>query len=110
MKRKKKHSGAVQGHALLYGRSSRAIRIVNGVEVGKVDNQRHSPKKLAVTKKQTQQVQKVKVRKYYKMDEKTAMKLENLQDPLAMMSKYARAQKYEAAKSNEEYEYGLSDW
>jgi len=112
MKRKKRHIGDVQGHALLYGRSSRAIRIVNGVEVGKVDNQRHSPKKLVVSKKQTPKVQaqKVQVHKKHQMDEKTKMKLDNLQDPLEMMSKYKRAQKYEAKKSNEEYEYGLSDW
>lgn len=110
MKRKKKNSGAVQGHALLYGRSSRAIRIVNGVEIGKVNNQQRSSKKQCVNKKQTQQVQQVQVRKNYKMDKNIEKKLDNLQDPLAKMSKYTRAQKYEAAKSSEEYEYGLSDW
>jgi len=37
-------------------------------------------------------------------------RLDNLQDPLDMMSRHARAQKFEAANSTERYEYGLSDW
>ena len=44
------------------------------------------------------------------MSEETKRRLDNLQDPLDMMSRHARAQKYEAANSTERYEYGLSDW
>lgn len=100
--RRKTRKGSVQGHALLYGRSSKAIRIVNGKDVGIVEKQHRPPMK-------TNETERV-VQKNYKMDENTARKLDRLKDPLDMMSKHARAQKYEAAKSTEKYEYGLSDW
>lgn len=44
------------------------------------------------------------------MGEDAKRRLDKLKDPLEMMSKYSRAQKYEAAESTEKYEYGLSDW
>ena len=111
---KKKNSGKVQGFALLYGRSSKAIRIVNGEIVGRADKQNHSPRKYSGTVKSVQKVQKIeKVRKTpkkYVMSEGVQKKLDNLGDPLTMMTRFDRAQKYEAANSNEKYEYGLSDW
>lgn len=132
MKKKKKHIGKVQGFALLYGRSSRAIRIVNGEEVGRVVSQHRSTKKNNGTEKQVQKkhvnggkvgivenqqrsykkngITEKQVRKKHVMDENTQRRLDRLQDPLDMMSRYARAQKYEAAKGTEQYEYGLSDW
>lgn len=100
--RRKSRKGSVQGHALLYGRSSKAIRIVNGEMVGTVVNQPRYSKK-------TNETEKV-VQKKYTMDEETKRRLDKLKDPLDMMSKYTRAQKYEAAKGTEQYEYGLSDW
>ena len=100
--RRKTRKGSVQGHALLYGRSSKAIRIVNGEKVGTVVNQHRPPKK-------TNEPERVVLKKY-KMDEETKRRLDRLQDPLDMMSRHARAQKYEAAESKEKYEYGLSDW
>ena len=113
-KKKKKNSGKVQGFALLYGRSSKAIRIVNGEIVGRADKQNHSPRKYSGTVKSVQKVQKIeKVRKTpkkYVMSEGVQKKLDNLGDPLTMMTRFDRAQKYEAANSNEKYEYGLSDW
>ena len=132
MKKKKKRIGKVQGFALLYGRSSRAIRIVNGEEVGKVVNQHHSAKKktgadnqmrkkslngakvsavdtLRRSSKNNSRAEKQK-QKNYKMDEETKRRIDRLQDPLDMMSRNARAQKYEATNSTEKYEYGLSDW
>lgn len=102
MKQRRKHR-EVQGHALLYGRSSRAIRIVNGeVTGGRVEIRHRPPKKTTKAKKD--------VLKNYKMNEDTKRRLDRLKDPLEMMSISTRAQKYEAAKSNEKYEYGLSDW
>ena len=96
-KKKKKHVGAVQGYALLYGRSSRAIRIVNGEIVGRADKQNHSPKKYSGTVKSVQKVQNIekarKTPKRYVMSEDTKRKLDNLQDPLAMISRFERAQK-----------------
>lgn len=44
------------------------------------------------------------------MSEGIERKLESLKDPLDMMSRHARALKYEAVNSTEKYEYGLSDW
>ena len=88
--------GKVQGFALLYGCSSRAIRIVNGEEVGRVANYHCSTKKKSGMEKQ--------VRKKYVMDENTQKRLDRLQDPLDVMSRYARAQKYESAKETEQYE------
>lgn len=118
-RKKKKNSGAVQGHALLYGRSSRAIRIVHGEIVGRGDDKSRSfkkksgPEKLAVNNnlpsKKNSRKEKF-VQKNYKMDEATKRKLDNLQDPLTLMSRFSRAQKYEASNSTEKYEYGLSDW
>lgn len=134
MKKKKKHIGAVQGFALLYGRSSRAIRIYNGEIVGKADKQKHSPKNSVVVKSvkrapktlnapktqnapnapMTPMASKVpktsKAPKKYVMSESIQKKLDNLGDPLAMMTRYERAQKYEAANQDEKYEYGISDW
>ena len=114
MKRKKKKIGAVQGHALLYGRSSRAIRIVYGEIVGGTEKKKHSPKRNVGTVKSVQQMPKKqkqpKVPKKYVMSETVQKKLDNLGDPLAKISRYERAQKYEAASSGEKYEYGLSDW
>lgn len=101
MKQRKKHKG-VQGHALLYGRSSKAIRIVNGEQVGIATNQHRPPKKTNETKRVVQ--------KKYKMNEDTKRRLDRLKDPLDMMNRFARAQKYEMAESTEKYEYGLSDW
>lgn len=100
--RRKSRKGSVQGHALLYGRSSKAIRIVNGERVGTFVSQPRYSKK-------TYETEKV-VPKKYKMDEETKRRLDKLKDPLDMMSKYTRAQKYEATKGTEQYEYGLSDW
>ena len=132
MKKKKKHIGKVQGFALLYGRSSRAIRIVNGEEVGRVVNQKSSAKKKSGAEKQVQKKhtnggkagvvdnqrrsyqknggKEKQMRKKYVMDENIQKRIDRLQDPLDMMSRYARTQKYEAAKETEQYEYGLSDW
>jgi len=103
MKQRKKHRG-IQGHALLYGRSSRAIRIIPG-EIDEGVDKRHRP-----PKKTSKPVMVKQVQKKYKMDESVKRRLDNLQDPLDMMSRSARAQKYEAANSTEKYEYGLSDW
>ena len=56
MKRKKNRIGKVQGHALLYGRSSKAIRIVFGEVVGKKEDRneriRRTFPKIKQTKKQ----------------------------------------------------------
>lgn len=101
-KKKKSRIGNVQGHALLYGRSSRAIRIVSGEQVGKVEKQHRPPKKKNVVVKPSQ--------KKYKMSEEAKRILDNLRDPLDIMSRNARTQKYEAVKSREDFEYGLSDW
>lgn len=113
-RKKKKNSGKVQGFALLYGRSSKAIRIVNGEIVGRADKQNHSPRKYSGTVKSVQKLQKIqkvrKTSKKYVMSEGVQKKLDNLGDPLTMMARIERAQKYEAANSNEKYEYGLSDW
>ena len=113
-KKKKKHIWEVQAHSLLYGRSSRAIRIVNGEIVGKADKQKHPPKKFSGAVKSVQKVQKTqktqKTPKKYVMSEAIQKKLDNLGDPLAMISRFERAQKYETANSGEKYEYGLSDW
>lgn len=100
--RRKTRKGSVQGHALLYGRSSKAIRIVNGETVGVVAKQHRPPKK-------TNETERV-VQKKYKMNEDTKRRLDRLKDPLDMMNRFARAQKYEATESTEKYEYGLSDW
>lgn len=100
--RRKSHKGSVQGHALLYGRSSKAIRIVNGEKVGTVVTQHRPPKKIKETE--------IVVQKKYEMGEDAKRRLDKLKDPLEMLSKYSRAQKYEAAESTEKYEYGLSDW
>ncbi len=101
-RKKRKNGGSVQGHALLYGRSSRPILIVNGKKVEAVEKQKSSSKRKCRAKK--------KVRKKHRISDDIIQKLEKLPDPLDMMGKYARAQKYEAAKSSEKYEYGLSDW
>lgn len=118
MKRKtKRHSRTTQGHALLYGQSSRAIRIVNGEIVGRAGDKNRSSKKNVGTVKTVRMVQKaqkttkgIKAPKKYVMNESTQKKLDNLGDPLALMTRFERAQKYEAANSTEKYEYGLSDW
>lgn len=94
--------GSVQGYALLYGLSSKAIRIVNGEKVDVVATQHRSPKRTT---------EPIRVEsKRYKMDEETKRRLDSLQDPLDIMSRHSRAQKYEATKSSKKYEYGLSDW
>ena len=100
--RRKSRKGSVQGYALLYGRSSKAIRIVNGEKVEETEH-RHRPPKRATEPERV-------VQKRYRMDEETKRRLDRLKDPLDMMSRHARAQKYEATKSTEKYEYGLSDW
>lgn len=105
-RKKKKNGGKVQGFALLYGRSSRAIRIINGEKVGRDDHQIHSSKSNCGRKNKTKEL----VQKRYQMSEETKRTLDNLQDPIKMISRFTRAQKYEAANSNEKYEYGLSDW
>lgn len=130
---KKKRIGKVQGFALLYGRSSRAVRIVNGEEVGGVVKQHHpTNRKRGGRDKQVEKKPMIgakvnavdnlhrsaknnsrsekQVQKKYKMDESIERKLDSLQDPLDMMSRHARTQKYEEANSTEKYEYGLSDW
>ena len=125
-KKKKRHVGAVQGFALLYGRSSRAIRIVNGEIVGGANKQKHSPSVVVKSVKRAPKTQNaptapktpkapmasktLKAPKKYIMSESIQKKLDNLGDPLAMMTRYDRAQKYEAANQDEKYEYGLSDW
>lgn len=101
MKRGKRHRG-VQGHALLYGRSSKAIRIVRGQKVEEVVVRHRPPKNIGEAKKQ--------VVKNYKMDDETKKRIDRLKDPLDMMSRHTRAQKYEASNSTEKYEYGISDW
>ena len=115
MKRKKKKQyGAVQGHALLYGRSSRAIRIVYGEMVGGVEKKKHSSIKIVGTAKSVRKTPKMKklpeTPKKYVMSENVQKKLDELGDPLAKISRYERAQKYDATNSSEKYEYGLSDW
>ena len=50
------------------------------------------------------------MQKKYVMNESIQKKLDNLGDPLAMISRHERTQKYEAANSGEKYGYGLSDW
>ena len=120
MKKKKKHIGAVQGFALLYGRSSRAIRIYNGEIVGGANKQKHSPSVVVKYVKRAPKTQNAplaplasktpKASKKYVMSENIQKKLDNLGDPLAMMTRYERVQKYEAANQDEKYEYGLSDW
>ena len=112
MKRKtKRHNGYTQGHALLYGRSSRAIRIVNGEIVGRSEKKKHTSKIKGGPMKSVQKAQKVqKGPKKYVMNETTQRRLDNLKDPLEIMSRFERAQKYETAESTEKYEYGLSDW
>ena len=127
-RKKKKHIWEVQAHALLYGRSSRAIRIVHGEIVGGADKQKHSPKNSVVVKsvKRAPKTQNaptapktpkapmasktLKAPKKYIMSASIQKKLDNLGDPLAMMTRYERAQKYEAANQDEKYEYGISDW
>lgn len=125
-KKKKKHIWEVQAHALLYGRSSRAIRIVNGEIVGGASKQKHSPSVVVKSVKRAPKTQNapmtpkapkapmasktLKAPKKYIMSESIQKKLDNLGDPLAMMTRYERAQKYEAANQEEKYEYGLSDW
>lgn len=37
-------------------------------------------------------------------------KLDKLKDPLTIIDRSTRTQKYEAVNSSEKYEYGLSDW
>lgn len=107
MKRKKKNKiGKVQGFALLYGRSSKAIRIVNGEIVGKADKIIHYSKNIGGKKTET----KIIAPKRHQISEDAKRKLDKLQDPLEMLSRSSRAQKYEAANSTEKYEYGLSDW
>lgn len=114
--RRKSRKGYVQGHALLYGRSSKAIRIVFGEVVGKKEDRnekiRRAFPKIKQTKKQAPKKQELKRQapKKHKITEDTIKKLETLKDPLEMMSKYSRAQKYEASQSDDKYEYGLSDW
>jgi hypothetical protein len=115
MKRKKKENiWYIQSHSLLYGRSSRAIRIVNGEIVGRAEKKKRSSMRNGGIVKSVLKVQKPpkvqKVPKTYIMDEAVQKKLDNLADPLALISRFERAQKYEAANSAEKYEYGLSDW
>ena len=112
MKRKKKENiWYIQSHSLLYGRSSRAIRIVNGEIVGRAEKKNHSSKIKGGIVKPVQRAQKVqKGPKKYVMNETTQRRLDNLKDPLEIMSRFERAQKYETAESTEKYEYGLSDW
>lgn len=112
MKRKKKENiWYIQSHSLLYGRSSRAIRIVNGEIVGRAEKKNHSSKIKGGIVKPVQRAQKVqKGPEKYVMNENTQKRLDNLKDPLEIMSRFERAQKYEIAESTEKYEYGLSDW
>ena len=117
--KKKKNRGSVQGRALLYGRSSRAIRIVHGEIVGsaKKKEQVHKTyseilgrveKKIRSSKKNSGS--EIKIQKKHVMDEETKKKIDKLKDPLTILSSSARTQKYEVVNSNERYEYGLSDW
>lgn len=117
-KKKKKGIGKVQGFAMLYGRSSKAIRIVNGEQVGSTGTVRVINggrarsvyvEKPRIAPKVSETVKPAQVKKYIMSDE-AKKKLDRLQDPLEMMNRTARTQKYEAAKSDEKYEYGLSDW
>lgn len=91
-------------------------RIVNGEIVGGANKQKHSPKNSVVVKsvKRVPKTQNApmapKTPKKYVMSENLQKKLDKLGDPLAMMTRYERAQKYEAANQDEKYEYGLSDW
>jgi hypothetical protein len=117
MKQRKKHKGA-QWRALLYGRSSRAIRIVNGEKVGSnagAVRTVNDGKSRSVNKQKPHIVTKASgtvkpEQKKHQMSEEAKKKLDKLQDPLEMLNRTARTQKYEAAKSSEKYEYGLSDW
>lgn len=108
MKRKKNGIGKVQGHALLYGRTSKAIRIVFGEVVGKKEDRNDRIRRTFSKIKQTKTKKQEPKRR--KISDDTIKKLDTLKDPLEMMSKFDRTQKYDAAKSNEKYEYGLSDW
>lgn len=116
-KKKKKGIGNVNGYALLYGRSSKAIRIVNGENVGSTRGgciiigrkpRSADGQKLRIATKASGLVK--PVQKKYKMSDEAKKKLDRLQDPLDMMSRHERAQRYDAVKSSEKYEYGLSDW
>ena len=113
-KKKKKNIWEVQAHSFLYGRSSKAIRIVHGEIVGRADKQKHTPKKFSGAVTSVQKAQKApkapKAPKKYVMSEDAKRKLDHLGDPLTMISRFERAQKYEAANQTEKYEYGLSDW
>jgi hypothetical protein len=117
-KKKKKGTGKVQGFAMLYGRSSKAIRIVNGEQTGSTGTvhvinggrvRSVYVERPRIVTKSSATVKPAQVKKYTMSDE-TQRKLDRLQDPLNMMNRHERAQKYEAAKSSEKYEYGLSDW
>ena len=115
--KQKKSIGNVNGYALLYGHSSRAIRIVNGERVGSTRTTRinNEGKSRSADRQKTRIVTKVSgiektVQKKYKISDETKRKLDRLQDPLEIMNRTARIQKYEAANSTEKYEYGLSDW
>jgi len=117
-KKKKKGTGKVQGFAMLYGRSSKAIRIVNGEQTGSTGTvhvinggrvRSVYVERPRIVTKSSGTVKPAQVKKYTMSDE-AKRKLDRLQDPLDMMNRNARAQKYEAAKSDEKYEYGLSDW
>jgi len=117
-KKKKKSTGKVQGYAMLYGRSSKAIRIPNGEQVGNsgtvhvINGGRVRSvyvEKPRIVTKSSGTVKPAQVKKHTMSDE-AKRKLDRLQDPLDMMNRHERAQKYEAAKSSEKYEYGLSDW
>ena len=83
MKRKKKNKfGTVQGYALLYGRSSRAIRIVNGEIVGGSEKKNHSSKKCSKIVEYVQKSPKMqKVQKKYVMNETVQKRLDKLGDP-----------------------------
>ena len=103
---------------MLYGRSSKAIRIVNGEQTGSTGTvhvinggrvRSVYVEKPRIVTKVSGTAKPAQVKKYTMSDE-AKRKLDRLQDPLDMMNRHERAQRYEAAKSSEKYEYGLSDW
>ena len=98
-KKKKKGIGNVNGYALLYGRSSKAIRIVNGENVGSTGGgciiigrklRSTDGQKPHIVIKASGTVKPAKVKKYTMSDE-AKKKIDRLQDPLDMMNRHERA-------------------
>ena len=94
--KKKKRKGVVNGYALLYGQSSRAIRIVHGEIVGRVKKKEQPSGRHYKMVSGTQKTKRIAknnvcspnpVQKKYRMDEDTKKRIDNLQDTLEMLSR-----------------------